>query len=70
MTERESLVAVDKRVEFTTDRDEIFKRLVQDTAHGYITTEGEHGPGRTYYVTVGNLLDALKAFCDEKESGR
>lgn len=70
MNERTSLLQVAKRVAFTTDRDELFERLVQAVEHGHITTEGEYGQGRTYYVTVGNLLDALKTFCDEKEAGR
>lgn len=55
---------------FETTRDELFERLVLAVPSGYVVTEGAHGPGRKYHVTVGDLLDALREFCDEKEAVR
>lgn len=54
--------------EFTTTREELFQNLVLNVPHGYVETQGEYGPGRTYYLTVGDLLDAFWAYCDAKEA--
>ena len=53
----------------TTTREELFQRLVLDVPSGYRQYEGKYGPGRRYHKDTGQLIDALKAFCDEKETG-
>lgn len=53
---------------FTTTREELFERLILHTPHGFTVTEGRHGPGRKYHLTVSDLLDAFWQFCDEKEA--
>jgi hypothetical protein len=58
-----------KTVEFTTTREELWQQLLACVPSHFTVTEGEHGPGRKYHMTVGDLMDAFWAFCDRKEAG-
>ena len=71
MSGRETLhpsAAHDAEPQIVTTRAELFQRLILNTKSGYVITEGEYGPGRKYHKTVGDLMDAFWAFCDEKEA--
>ena len=71
MSDRETLIAAlpsTPSPQFVTSRAELFERLILNVPSGYVVTEGEHGPGRKYHITVSDLMDAFWALCDEKEA--
>lgn len=60
-----------ERVPFTTNRDELwdFIRSVPSQFNEYRIEEGTaRVNGRRYHKDVGDLCDAFRRFCDEKEA--